>query len=66
MRRRIDRKVGGIGDLGHMGQEMRWSGQGKNYERFLGDVKDLMRDLRDRNKDMERIMIRDIYTSYEL
>ena len=38
----------------------------EQYERSLGDVKDLMRDLRDSNKDTEREKIRDRETSYYL
>ena len=36
------------------------------YERVLGDVKDLTRDLRDRTEEMERIKIREMETSSKL
>ena len=35
-------------------------------ERVLGDFKDLTRDLRDSTKEIERINMREIETSYEL
>ena len=36
----------------------------ERYERVLGGVKDLKRDLRDRTKEIEMIKIREINTSF--
>ena len=38
----------------------------EHFERALWDTKDLMRNIRDRTKNMERINIRDMDLSYDL
>ena len=49
--------------IGYKGE---YEGMREQYERVLGNVKDLTRYLRNRTKDMERIKTREIDTSSDM
>ena len=49
--------------IGYKGES---EGMREQYERVLGNVKDLKRYLRNRTKDMERIKTREIDTSSDM
>ena len=53
----------GINVIAYKGRD---EGMRERYERVMGDVKDLARDLRDSTKEIERINIREMETSSEL
>ena len=60
--RKIDGGEGCNGGSGYIRQE-RMERIREQYERALGEVKDFMRDTRDRTKDMDSINIRGRETS---
>ena len=49
-----------------IGDEGGYEGISEQYERFLGYVKDLTRDLRDSIKEIDRIKIREMETCSKL